>query len=198
MKIRNKKWFIVFGLFLSVFLVTAHTCMADVYTIDSVHSSIGFAIKHMTVSTTRGEFTDYTGTITFDPADIPGTEIDITIQAASIDTRQEARDKHLRSPDFFDTENYPTITFNNVEVKGAADTATLSGDLTMHGVTKRIAIPAEISGPVMNHKGKRVIGISGQVTVNRQDFGISFNKILDTGGLVVGNKVKIQIEVEAN
>jgi len=172
---------------------------ADTFQIDRAHSSLGFAVKHLTVSTVKGEFTDYSATIQFDPKDPSAFVAEVNIKTSSIDTRQQKRDEHLRSADFFDAEKFPTISFKSKKVQGnEAGSYVITGDLTMHGVTKEISIPVMISGPVKGPMGGDVIGLSGETTINRQDFGISWNKALDSGGWMVGDEVKISVNLEAH
>ena len=175
------------------------TNAATSYEFDQVHSQIGFAVSHLVVSKTKGEFKQYTGTIAFDKEDLAGSSVDVTIQADSIDTENEKRDNHLKSPDFFNVAEFPEITFKGKEIKENAGGYEIIGDLTLKGVTKEITIPVEINGPVVHpNNGKKVIGISGQTTINRQDFGVSWNKTMDNGGLVVGDEVTVMIEIEAH
>ncbi|OGX07906.1 MAG: hypothetical protein A2Z88_05515, partial [Omnitrophica WOR_2 bacterium GWA2_47_8] len=136
------------------------------------------------------------GTVDYDPQNVAATKIDVTIQAASIDTRQEGRDEHLRKPEFFDAEKYPAIIFKSAAVTQNEGTLMLEGDLTIKDVTKKVSIPLRINGPVKNGD-KTLIGLGGVLMVNRQDYGVSFSKQMDTGGLVVGNDVKISFSVEA-
>ena len=187
-----------FGLivFLSIFMSVSQV-LAATYQIDNAHSQIGFATKHLMVSTTQGHFKDYTGQIEFDANNLESFAADVTIQAASIDTDNQDRDNHLRSADFFDVANNPMMTFKGEEIRPAGDGYEIVGDLTIKGVTKEITIPVTISGPVTSPYGDEVIGLSGQTTINRQDFGVSWNKMLDGGGLVVDDKVKISVEIEA-
>lgn len=169
------------------------------YQIDATHSTLGFAVKHLGVGTTRGGFNTYEGSITFDPNDFSTFEAIVTLDANTIDTKNEGRDKHLRGPDFFDTEKFPEIKFYSTRLEKTADGSTvIIGDLTMKDVTKEITIPVEISGPVASPFGSTVIGINGQLQVNRQDYGISFSKAMDNGGLIVGDMVNIVIEIEAH
>ena len=170
---------------------------ADTYTLDKVHSQIGFSVKHLLVAQTKGQFMDYEGTIQFDANDPTAFSADVVLQANSINTNNSDRDNHLKSPDFLDADAYPTMTFKSKSlVEG-----TLTGDLTMHGVTKEVTIPVTISGPVNMPSvagGGQAIGLSGETTINRQDFGVSFNKTMDQGGLMVDNLVKIMIDIEAH
>ena len=170
---------------------------AETYPIDKGHSSIGFSVTHLMVSTVRGSFTDYEGTLQFDPADPAATKAEITIKADSINTNQADRDAHLRKPDFLDTANYPMIIFKSKSVKKEGNTYLITGDLTMRDVTKEITIPIFISGPVKSPFGKDVIGLTGQATINRQDFGVSWDKRMDQGGLVVSDDVILEINIEA-
>lgn len=175
-------------------LLAGKVFAADVYTIDPVHSSIGFSVKHMMVSTVTGTFDDFAGTIEYDPSK-PGAPFhaEATIQAKSVNTRNAKRDEHLNSPDFFDVAKFPTITFTSKSFNGT----TLVGDLTMKGITKEVSIPVSISGPVPG-MGDTIIGLSGQVTINRQDYGVNFNKMLDNGGVAVSNDVIVSINFEAH
>jgi polyisoprenoid-binding protein YceI len=172
---------------------------AAVYDIDKSHSSIDFSVSHMMVSTVRGGFSDYSGSITFDPQNDPAvSNAEITIKAASIDTNQPDRDKHLVGSDFLDVENNPLITFKSKSAHKEGDTYLITGDLTIRGTTKEITIPAAINGPVKSPFGKDVIGLTGRTTINRQDFGVSWNKKMDQGGVVVGDEVTLEINIEAS
>ena len=170
---------------------------ADVYKIDTVHSSLGFSVTHLMVSKTTGVFSDYEGTITYDPNDLTTSNAQVTIQTASIDTRSKQRDDHLRSADFFDAATHPQITFISKKFVPSADQYLITGDLTIKGVTKDIVVPVKITGPVVSPFGATVIGLAGQVTINRQDYGVSWNKNLDNGGAVVGDNVDVFINIEA-
>ncbi len=166
---------------------------ADAYKVDAVHSSIGFSVKHMMVSNTTGQFDQYDGAIAYDANDLANSKIDITIQASSINTRNTGRDGHLQGADFFDVAQFPTITFVSKSITADA----IVGDLTIKGVTKEVTVPASISGPVTG-MGKTKIGISAQFTLNRQDYGVSWNKTLDQGGVAVGDEVKVTVDIEAD
>lgn len=171
---------------------------AAVYDIDPGHSTIGFAVKHLQVGTTRGGFGDYTGKIEYDESDLSKFNADVVIQAKSIDTKLEARDNHLRNPDFLDTDNNATITFKNAKLEKRGEGTVIVGDLTIRGVTKSVTIPVTIAGPVKSPFGADVIGINGQTRINRQDFGVSWNKALDNGGFVVDDWVDLVVEIEAS
>jgi polyisoprenoid-binding protein YceI len=169
----------------------------DVYTIDPIHSSISFSVKHMMISHVIGHFEQFEGTIAFDQSDLADSAFTATLQVSSIDTRFKQRDDHLKSPDFFDAAKYPTITFASKTITGQKGEFRLVGDLTIKGKTKEISFPVVINGPVKNMQGSSVIGLSGQLTVNRQDYGMSFNMPLENGGVMVGNDVKVDINIEA-
>lgn len=179
-------------------LVSFNVFAADTYTIDNAHSQIGFSVKHLMVANTRGSFSDYAGTITYDPADLTTFKAEATIQAKSIDTRNTQRDEHLRSADFLDVGQFPTITFVSKELTGANGEITLSGNLTIHGITKEVSFPVEMSGPVKSPYGDMAIGLTGQVTINRQDYGVKWNKALDNGGVALADKVVINVDLEAH
>ena len=171
---------------------------APVYKIDPVHSNFGFAVKHMQVSTVRGAFDAPAGTIQYDPADLSTFKADVTIPVDSINTNNQRRDAHLKSGDFFDAAQFPSITFQSSRLEKRGAGTVLIGDLTMRGVTKQLTIPVTINGPVTGMGGKKVIGLDAQITVNRQDFGISWSKQLDNGGLVVADNVDLIINIEAD
>lgn len=175
-------------------LVAGKVFAADVYTIDPAHSSIGFSVKHMMVSTVPGTFDDFAGTVAYDAKDAASTKVDVTVQAKSVNTKMDKRDEHLRSPDFFDVAKFPAITFTTKSYDGKV----LVGDLTLKGVTKEISVPVVIEGPVKGMMGDEMIGLSGQFTINRQDYGVSWNKTLDAGGIALGNDVIVTVNVEAH
>jgi len=165
--------------------------------IDDVHTHVGFSTKHMMVSTVRGQFKRYRGTVQLDAANFAKSTFEGEIDVESIDTGNAQRDGHLRSNDFFDAPNHPKITFKSgrIEPKGDGEYA-VHGDLTIRGVTKPVALEVEFHGQHKNLQGKTVAGLSARATVNRTDFGVNFNALLEAGGVVVSEKVKIEIEVE--
>ena len=172
---------------------------AETYAIDTAHSSVGFAIKHMMVSTVPGTFDDYKGSITYDPKDLAAFKAEATIQATSVNTRQAKRDDHLRSADFFDVAKFPTIIF--VSKKFDQDEmghGSMTGDLTIKGITKEVSVPVTIDGPVKSPMGGDAIGLTGSFTLNRQDYGITWGKAMDGGGLMLGNDVKVDFSFEAH
>ncbi len=165
---------------------------------DAAHSRIGFSVSHMVVSEVDGEFKKATGKILLDEADLTKSSVEIEIEAASIDTGNADRDAHLRNGDFFDADNHPKITFKSTKIKKAGKGYKLTGDLTIRGVTKSVTLDAEITPAVTNPWGKQVRGVKVQGKINRQDFGVAWNKSLDKGGLVVGQDVTFNIKVELN
>jgi polyisoprenoid-binding protein YceI len=175
----------------------ATSTAADKYTVDPSHSSIGFAVRHMVVSKVKGFFNEYTATILYDDKDITKSSAEVTIKMESIDTRDAKRDEHLRTPDFFDAAKYPEITFKSKRIEKSEDGFVAVGDLTMRGVTKEISIPFIVAGVVTDPWGNTRLGLSGGTKLNRQDYGISWSKSLDKGGLVVSDDVQIEIEIEA-
>ncbi|MEZ5065104.1 MAG: YceI family protein [bacterium] len=168
------------------------------FMVDSSHSEVGFKARHL-VSTVPGRFNDFEGEIWMDPADIAGTlKMSAVVQAASINTDNEKRDGHLQSPDFFNVAEFPEITFQSTSVKKDGDEYVVTGNLTMHGVTKSVTLTAEYGGVATNpFTSTPTIGLDLSGKVNRQDFGISWNKTLDAGGVVVGDEVKLDIHLEA-
>jgi polyisoprenoid-binding protein YceI len=170
---------------------------ADEYKIDSKHSSVGFSVTHMVVSTVNGRFNDYDGTIIFDEKDPGKSSVNVTIKSASINTDNAQRDTHLKSSDFLDAQNHAEITFQSksVEKKGSGYVA--HGTLTIRGVAKDVDMPFELKGPVDMGKTK-LMGAHATLTINRMDYGVSWSKSLDKGQLVVSNDVKIDINVEAH
>ena len=184
--------------FLGAFLLISSMVSAEEYAIDKTHSAIGFSAKHLMVSKTTGLFSDYDGTVNFDPKDLATSKIDVTVKSASINTNMEKRDEHLKSPDFLDVEKFPTISFVTKSITQDGDAYQLTGDLTIKGVTKEIIVPAEISGPVNSPMGGSVLGIESKFKINRQDYGVSWNKSMDNGGFVVSDEVNIDVTIEAH
>ncbi len=172
---------------------------ADTYVIDAVHSTIGFSVKHLTVSEVQGNFKTFSGSITLDDKNPSASQMEASIETKSINTQNEQRDTHLRSADFFDADANPTITFKSTSVASKGNSYTVTGDLTIKGVKKSITFPLSIAGPIKSPmNGDEVIGVSGQTKINRQDFGVKWNKQMDQGGFVVGDEVAITINLEAH
>jgi polyisoprenoid-binding protein YceI len=169
---------------------------ADTYVVDPAHTNVGFTVRHLVISNVHGNFKDFTGTIIFDEKDPSACSITGSIRTNSVNTGNENRDKDLKSDNFFDEEKYPEITFKSTKVEKMGDAYQVTGDLTIRGVTKEVSFPVEVSGPV-NAFGTKKIGIEFSLTINRQDYGLKWNKTLESGGLVVGDDVKIDISAEA-
>jgi len=178
----------------------ATTQTPTTYTIDPVHSSAEFAVKHMMVSTVRGRFRDLEGTIHLDEADPTRSEVQATIQTASVDTGVEARDNDLRSENFFHVEQFPTITFRSTSVERDGDDDDewlVRGDLTIRGVTREVVLETELEGRGPGFQGEPRIGFTAETAISRKDFGLTYNAALETGGVVVGDKVRITLHIEA-
>ena len=172
---------------------------AAAWTIDASHSHVGFAVKHLTVSTVRGEFGKLSGTLDLNDADLTKSTISVAIEAASIDTREPKRDDHLRSPDFFDTAKHPQITFKSTSITKTGTGYTVAGNLTLRGVTKPVTLDVTNASPeVATPWGHSVRGFSATTKINRKDFGVNWNSTLGKTGLVVGEEVTITLEIEAN
>lgn len=185
------------SLFIAAGLATSAPA-AEVYTIDLSHSKIGFSVKHLGISMTSGQFGQAAAKITLDTANGDNSSLEAVIEAKSINTNDEKRDAHLRSADFFEVEKFPTITFKSTSVKANESLLTVTGDLTIKGVTKSITLPLALTGPIIHpFSGSKVIGLAGQTTINRQDFGVKWNKQMDQGGWIVGDEVLININIEA-
>jgi polyisoprenoid-binding protein YceI len=170
---------------------------AQEFTLDPGHSSVGFKVGHMMVSTVRGAFQAFEGTVHFDPKNAANSRVDVTIDTASLTTHNEKRDNHLKSPDFFDVENFPTITFKSTRVEKKGDQWIVTGDLTIRDVTKSVELPFTLGGPAKNPWGNQVIGIQATTRINRTDFGLNWNKALEAGGVLADETVEIEISAEA-
>ena len=181
-----------------LFLAAASQVQAQAWTIDPAHSAAHFAVRHMMVSTVRGDLGKIAGTVTFDPAKPAAGTIEATIDATGIDTREPGRDKHLKSADFFDVEKFPTITFKSTKIEPAAGGGfKVTGDLTMKGVTKQVVLDVEPLRPaIKDQRGTARTGTAATTKLNRQDFGISWSRTLDGGGVVVSDEVAVTIDVE--
>lgn len=168
------------------------------YTIDPAHSVVGFAIRHYEINWVRGRFKDFKGSIRLDGADVTRSSVEVTAQVASIDTGVAKRDDHLRTADFFEVEKFPEMKFKStrVERKGPDDYV-LHGDLTLKGVTRAVAIPFSLVGAIKDPRGNTRIGITGETTIDRREFGITWGKPLEQGGVDVGNEVMVELALEA-
>jgi polyisoprenoid-binding protein YceI len=166
------------------------------WNIDGSHSTAEFSVRHLMITNVKGRFGTVSGTVDYDPENPEASQIDVTIDATSIDTRDEKRDAHLRSPDFFDTEKFPNLTFKSTSVKKTDDGFAATGDLTIHGVSKPVTLEVETpSSPNKDPWGNTRIGSSAHAKINRKDWGLNWNSALEAGGVLVGEQVKISIEV---
>jgi polyisoprenoid-binding protein YceI len=172
--------------------------IAATWSIDPSHTSAGFGVRHMMVSTTHGQFTKVAGAVEIDDADVTRSQIDVTIDAASIDTRDAKRDEHLRSADFFDVAKYPTITFRSTRiVKGEGGKLLATGNLTLHGVTRPVTLTIDSLTPSSKTPwGTTVRGATATGKLSRKEFGLVWNKALETGGVAVGDEIELGIDAE--
>jgi polyisoprenoid-binding protein YceI len=178
--------------------ITAVTASADTYTIDRSHSSVGFAVTHLGLGKVKGDFRDFAGTIDYVPGDISKSRVDATIQVPSIDTRDSSRDMHLKGSDFFAADSFPTMTFKSAKVtEKSGGKLEIVGDLTLRGITKPVTLDAELVGAMNDPWGNKRVSFSAHTKIDRMDYGVKWNKLLDVGGFVVGKEVIIQIEIEA-
>jgi len=177
---------------------TATVPTVAAYRIDPAHSSAQFSVRHLMISNVRGEFTQLSGEFLFNPEDLAGSRIDAEIDVASINTRDAQRDAHLKSADFFDVENHPAMSFHSRRITGGAGEYKVAGDLTIRGVTREVTLHVE--GPTPETKdpwGNYRLGATATFKVNRKDFGLTWNVGLEAGGVLVGEEVKITLEIEA-
>ena len=167
------------------------------WAIDPTHTTIGFSVRHAMVSKVRGNFSDFAGSTTIDGANLAASSVEVTIQAGSIDTKNADRDGHLVSADFLDVENFPTLTFTstNVAVNGAD--VTITGDLTIHGVTRSVTVEFEYIGTSLDPFGFTRVGFEGTAKISRKDFSLVWNAALETGGVLVGDEITLVLDVEA-
>lgn len=171
---------------------------ATTWNFDLSHSSVNFHVRHLMVSKVHGRFATWGGTLVIDNADITKSKVEVSIETASVDTKDEKRDAHLRSPDFFDTEKYPTMTFVSTAVERKSDDELeVTGNLTIAGTTKAVKLRVESAGTVKDPWGGTRAGFSAKTTINRKDFGLHWNAALEAGGVLVGEKVEISLEIEA-
>lgn len=186
------------ALVLAFTLAASASFSQDVYTVDKTHSEVGFRVRHF-VAKTAGRFDDFSGTITVVPGKPAESSVEFVIKAASINTANANRDTHLKSPDFFNVEKNPEITFKSTKVTPVdADTFNVTGIFTMNGTAREIALPVDFNGTVIDGRGTEKAGFSLATKINRKDYGIVWNQTLDTGGMVLGDEVEITINIEAN
>lgn len=178
--------------------LAAGASQAATYAVDKAHSEVMFSVRHMGVAKVTGRFNDFTGTITGDPARPDASSVEFTIKTASIDTKEAGRDKHLQSADFFEVEKFPEITFKSSKVVAKGQNQyDVTGTLTMHGVSKEVTLPVTMAGPVKDPRGAEKVGFETTTKLNRKDFGITWNRALDAGGVVVSDEVQVSINLEA-
>lgn len=185
-------WLLTFG---SAILLAKSGLAADTYNIDPVHSSVGFSVSHLVISNVKGKFNEFKGTLVLDDKKIK--EAQGTIQTKSLDTGNAKRDSDVRGAGFFEADKYPTITFQSKRVEEKGNETLVIGDFTMHGVTKELGLPVKLKGPVKDPWGNERVGLEAKTKVNRKDYGIAYNKMLETGGALVGDEVEIDINAEA-
>jgi polyisoprenoid-binding protein YceI len=194
-----KSWISKSAIVIAMVVALPALAHADTWQIDPVHSSVEFTVRHMMISNVKGVFEKTSGTITTQGSDPTSAKIDATIDASSLNTRVARRDADLKSPNFLDVEKYPTITFKSTKVEANGEGKwKVTGDLTMHGVTKPVVLEVESSGaPIQDPMGNTRAGASATTKINRKDFGLTYNKTLESGGVMVGDEVAISIDVEA-
>ena len=172
--------------------------LSGTYTLDPAHTRIGFVARHAMVTKVRGSFDEFAGTAVLDGTNPANSRVEVTIEAASIDTRNAQRDEHLRGNDFLAMQEYPKITFVSTGVRQAGETTfEVTGDLTIKGVTKAITIPFEFEGAATDPFGNQRVGFEGAVAINRKDYGVSWNAALEGGGVLVSDKVTLEFEISA-
>ena len=184
----------------SIFAFSPYTspASADTYTIDKGHTSITYSVRHMVISNVKGRFEDFEGTIVYDKANMKNSSVSITIQVASQTTDNKDRDAHIATDEFFNTAKFPTITFVSKRIETSDDGFIAHGDLTIHGVTREIAMPFVVNGPITDPWGNTRIGAEVSIKLDRRDYGMTqWTETLEGGGLLVGNNVKIEIQLEA-
>jgi polyisoprenoid-binding protein YceI len=175
----------------------AQTDQKTTWTIDPAHSHVGFSIKHLMIATVRGRFTRVQGTVTVDEKDPTTAEIDVTIDTASVNTGEEKRDGHLRSSDFFDVERFPSMTFRSKRVEATSGNRfRVVGDLTVRDVTREVVLDTEVLGRAKDPWGQEHAGFEATTRFSRSDYGLMWNATLETGGVLVGDEVKVTIEAE--
>ncbi len=176
---------------------TQETLTGD-YTLDLAHTRIGFSARHAMVTKVRGQFNEFNGSVSLDAENPANSKVEITIKAASIDTRNADRDAHLRSNDFLAMEEFPEITFRSTHVAQTSDSNyDVTGDLTIRGVSRPVTVNFEFNGGTQDPWGNFRVGFEGQATINRKDFGVNWNAALEAGGVMVSDKVNLEFEVEA-
>ncbi|HEY2523574.1 MAG TPA: YceI family protein [Candidatus Binataceae bacterium] len=194
-----KNWILRSLIALALVSAAPLAAAADTWQIDPGHTTVGFTVQHMTISSVRGQFDKVAGTITANGNDPASAVIEATIDTASIDTRSSDRDADLKSPNFLDVAKYPTMTFRSKKIEPAGPGKyNVVGDLTLHGVTREVTLAVDAAGaPIKDPWGNTRAGASATTTISRKDFGLTWNKMIEAGGAVVGDKVSVEIDVEA-
>lgn len=178
-------------------LAASSAAAADTYTFDKVHTEASFQVRHM-LTKVRGRFADFSGTINLDAAKPEASSVEFTIKAASVNTGEEKRDAHLKSPDFFDVEKFPELTFKSTAIKATSkDKYDVTGTLTIHGVSKQVTLPVTFLGFVKTPWGDERAGFETGITLSRKDYGLVWNKALEAGGVLVGEEVEVAVNIEA-
>lgn len=180
----------------AAFTLTAQTAAAATYQVDPVHSQVEFTVDHLVVFKVSGTFSEYEGKIEADAATKTLKSTSASIKVASLDTREAKRDEHLRSADFFDAASHPTLTFVSKKVEGSGDNITVRGDLTIRGTTREVVLKGRFRGANTDPWGNVRAGFSASTVINRHDYGLNWNKALETGGVVVGDEVTINLEIQ--
>ena len=181
---------------LSLNLAFGGEVRASTWEIDSSHTTAGFKVRHLMISNVKGEFTGVTGTVIVDDKDVLKSKVEVSMDTASISTGNAKRDDHLKTADFFDAKTFPKVTFKSTKIEKAGDKLALTGDLTLHGVTKPVTLTAELTSEIKDPWGNTRRGVTASGKVNRKDFGLTWNKTLDGGGVAVGDEVQLNIEAE--
>jgi polyisoprenoid-binding protein YceI len=169
----------------------------DTFNIDPGHSTVGFKVRHMVLTNVTGRFDAFEGVINYDAENIENSSVEVKIEAASINTNHEKRDGDLRGGEFLAADKHPEITFKSKKVIESEDGYVAVGDLTIRGVTKEVELPFTLAGPITSPWGQMVIGVEATLEINRQDYGVTWSKKLDNGGLVAGDQIKIELNIEA-
>ncbi len=194
----QKRMLNIISLMIGAGLIFASPALGEMskWNLDKDHTTLGFEVAHMVVSKTKGKFTEYTGVVEMDPDKQDFKTISAVIQTASVTTDHKKRDDHLRSPDFFDAKTFPTMSYKMKSYKKTGDTYTAVGDFTLRGITKEITLTGTFNGVAKDPWGNTRAGFTAEGTINRQDYGMRFSKLLDNGGLMVGDVVKLRLEIE--
>lgn len=179
-------------------MTTTTSELTGTYTLDVTHSRLGFVARHAMVTKVRGSFTDFTGTAVLDGENPANSHANVTIQVASVDTGNGQRDEHLRTNDFFDAANFPEITFVSTKAESTGDdNYRLTGDLTIKGITKEVAVDFEFTGVAADPWGNQRAGFEGKAVINRKDWGVNFNAALEAGGVLVSEKITLEFDISA-